>query len=82
MGQLFLHPEGGIILKTSSEKLHFNNEEMVDTDINTDGLEEAPADITAVAMLDNCLQKAKSRKSADYIAGVQQLLQHMVENFE
>ncbi len=82
MSKIFVHPTEGFVLETSSAKLHITNDEVKDTTINTEGLEEAPADITISATIDNALQTAKARKSADYIAGVQQLVQHMIENFE
>ncbi len=82
MSKLFNHPTEGFVLETSSTKLHITNDEVKETSINTEGLEEVPADITVSATIDNALQAAKARKSADYIAGVQQLLQHMIENFE
>ncbi len=82
MSKLFNHPTEGFVLETSTVKLHITNDEVKELPINTEGLEEVPADITVSATIDNALQAAKSRKSADYIAGVQQLVQHMIENFE
>ena len=80
--KLFRHPETGFVLQTSTEKLHITNEKVVTTDINTEALEEAPADIEVAATIDNALAEASARKSADFIKGVQHLVQHMVESFE
>lgn len=80
--KLYRHPSTGFVLDLGTDKLHITNEEVKSIDIETEGLETAPADIEVQATVDNALVAAAGRKSADFIKGIQYTVQDMVEKFE
>ena len=80
--KLYRHPSVGFVLDLGTEKLHITNEEVKAIEIETEGLQHVPADIEVSAVLDNALTEAQSKKSADYIKGVQFTVQDMIEKFE
>lgn len=80
--KLYVHPSSGFVLDLGNEKLHITNEEVKSIEIETESLEEVPADMAVQAAIDNALTAATGRKSADFIKGLKFTIDDMVENFE